>query len=192
VEILAHFDAALRARRSHGVPPTLDRTLREAAEALTRFGTRAPCHNDLNPGNVLETSERAYLVDWETAGEGDPFVDLAQLTVFSSLSLEGRVELLAAYLGRTPSARERAHATIARVAALGFYAAAFIAQAVLAEGGSPEDAAPKAMSEILADFAQGRASAKEVGACLYHATMREAEADAYAAALREAASSSAS
>jgi aminoglycoside phosphotransferase (APT) family kinase protein len=189
--ILDHFDGVLRARGAGGVPVALGSALREAAEASSRFAICAPCHRDLNPGNVLETAERAYLVDWETAGEGDPFVDLAQLGVFSFPAPERRAELLAAYLGRAPTARERAHAALARVTALGFFAVSFIANAVVNGAKAPDDTSKaRPMSELFIELAEGRASATDVAAGFQHATLQEAASDAYRDAMREAAATS--
>jgi aminoglycoside phosphotransferase (APT) family kinase protein len=186
-DILRHFDELLCARRSRGIPAALDRVLREAAEGALRFGLRAPCHNDLNPANILETPSRVYLIDWETAGECDPFVDLAQIGVFGLLDDDRRAELLEAYLQRRPTPGERAHAKLARVVALGFYAVSFTTLATLTGDGAPEDVpAPRGMRDLLADLARGRARSSEIAASLMQSALREAESDAYAAALREA------
>lgn len=183
-DILRHFDELLVARRGRGVPPSLDRVLRESAEAASRFGLVATCHNDLNPSNILETPSRAYLVDWETAGDGDPFVDVAQVGVFGLLDDDRRAELLTRYLGHAPTERDRAHARLARVIALGFYAVSFTALAALTGEGDPEDAtAPRTMREVLIGLAQGTAKSSEVAAHLQTEALRESASDGYAAAL---------
>src|SRR3954462_13871239 len=38
-----------------------------------------PCHNDLLAGNFLRGSEQIWVVDWEYAGMGDRYFDLANL-----------------------------------------------------------------------------------------------------------------
>jgi aminoglycoside phosphotransferase (APT) family kinase protein len=186
-ELMVYFDAALRAQGAGGIPAGLAAALHESTETSRRFGTRAPCHGDLNPGNVLETAERAYLIDWETAGEGDPFVDLAQLGVFSFFASGARAALLAAYLGRAPTSAEDAHATLARVTALGCYAVSFIAVAVSGGAAAPDDTmAPRPIAEVVVEFAQGKASARELAASLQQATLQEAASDAYRSARRAA------
>ena len=185
-ELLDYFDGVLRARGAGGIPPELAAALREASEASRRFGRRAPCHGDLNPSNVLETAERAYLVDWETAGQGDPFVDLAQLGVFSLFAPGARAELFACYLGRAPTPSEQAHATLARVTALGFYAVSFITGAVIGGAPVPSETQSRPISELVLELAQGRASAGDVAACLQQATLEEAGSAAFSAARREA------
>jgi thiamine kinase-like enzyme len=58
-----------------------------------------PCHNDLLNANVIDTGERLVIVDWEYAGMGDPFFDLANFSINHELDAEGRAVLLAAYTG---------------------------------------------------------------------------------------------
>jgi thiamine kinase-like enzyme len=65
-------------------------TLRAGAE-------RRPCHNDLLNANFLDDGERLVIVDWEYAGMGDPFFDLANFSINHELGLEERSALLQAY-----------------------------------------------------------------------------------------------
>ncbi|PKN54197.1 MAG: phosphotransferase [Deltaproteobacteria bacterium HGW-Deltaproteobacteria-14] len=104
--------------------------LPDIAATLARHATQAPCHYDLNPGNLLCDGDRVWLVDWELAGAGDPFHDLGTLSVFGLLTPEHRERLLDAYLDRTPTAAERARLHLARLQALVFYAAIFPHQAL--------------------------------------------------------------
>ena len=64
-----------------------------------------PCHNDLLNANFIDDGERLRIVDWEYAGMGDPFFDLANFSINHELDAEGRAVLLAAYTG---DARPRA------------------------------------------------------------------------------------
>lgn len=68
--------------------------------AVRPFRATAFCHNDYLNGNFIFDGE-VRVVDWEYAGMGDPFFDLANLSVnhgFNSAADEG---LLAAYFGRS-------------------------------------------------------------------------------------------
>jgi Ser/Thr protein kinase RdoA (MazF antagonist) len=94
----------------------------ELSSLTKRYHTEAPCHRELNPGNVIVTGDSAFFVDWDAAGQGDTFLDLAELSVFEPPNLALREQALALYLGRAPSAEESARATLARVHALGFFA----------------------------------------------------------------------
>src|SRR5262249_9810498 len=45
---------------------------------------RAPVlsHNDVNPTNLVYDGDRVMLLDWDVAGENDPYYDLAAIAVF--------------------------------------------------------------------------------------------------------------
>jgi thiamine kinase-like enzyme len=65
-----------------------------------RAGQRPrPCHNDLLNANFLDDGERLVVVDWEYAGMGDPFFDLANFSTNHELDADGRAVLLAEYAG---------------------------------------------------------------------------------------------
>jgi thiamine kinase-like enzyme len=55
------------------------------------------CHNDLLAANFIADGERIWIVDWEYAGMGDPFFDLANFAVNNGLDGEGERALLEAY-----------------------------------------------------------------------------------------------
>jgi thiamine kinase-like enzyme len=57
-----------------------------------------PCHNDLLNANFLDDGA-IRIVDWEYAGMGDRFFDLANLSVNHDFSIEDDRRLLAAYFG---------------------------------------------------------------------------------------------
>jgi thiamine kinase-like enzyme len=57
-----------------------------------------PCHADLLNGNFIDDGSSLRIVDWEYAGMGDPFFDLANFSVNLELEEDGRRALLEAYL----------------------------------------------------------------------------------------------
>jgi len=57
------------------------------------------CHNDLLNANLIAAGGRIVIVDWEYAGMGDAFFDLANLCANHELSKEESRELLQAYSG---------------------------------------------------------------------------------------------
>ena len=57
-----------------------------------------PCHNDLLNANFLDDGE-IRIVDWEYAGMGDRFFDLANLSVNHEFGPEEDLSLLKAYFG---------------------------------------------------------------------------------------------
>jgi thiamine kinase-like enzyme len=56
-----------------------------------------PCHNDLLNANFIADGDRLWIVDWEYAGMGDPFFDLANFAVNNGLDDDGDRALLEAY-----------------------------------------------------------------------------------------------
>ncbi len=71
--------------------------------------TPRPCHNDLLTANFIDDGARLRIVDWEYAGMGDPFFDLANLSANLELDEDERAALLHAYAGE---ARETDLATL--------------------------------------------------------------------------------
>src|SRR6202043_2992697 len=57
-----------------------------------------PCHNDLLNANFLDDGA-IRIVDWEYAGMGDRFFDLANLSVNHEFGLDEDRMLVAAYIG---------------------------------------------------------------------------------------------
>ena len=79
-----------------------------AAFADIEPATPALCHNDPVCGNVLDTDDGLRLIDWEYAGIGDPFFDLAVVVEHHGVGSSVARAFLAAYLGREPKADDAA------------------------------------------------------------------------------------
>ena len=75
----------------------------------------APCHNDLIAANFLQSQDRLYLLDWEYAGMGDPYVDLGNCAVNFCMDDAGSRTLMESYLDREPSVEEMAQLHLLRV-----------------------------------------------------------------------------
>jgi thiamine kinase-like enzyme len=58
-----------------------------------------PCHNDLLNENFLKEGEHIYILDWEYAGMGDIYFDLANLSVNHGFTDDEDHMLLEAYFG---------------------------------------------------------------------------------------------
>ena len=69
------------------------------------------CHNDLVCQNVLE-GERLILIDWEYAGIGDPYFDLAVVARHHGLDRASANVLLDAWLGHAARERDTTHLTL--------------------------------------------------------------------------------
>jgi thiamine kinase-like enzyme len=93
--------AAAATQRGARVPPAYEL----AAEIATRIAgargpqPRRPCHNDLLNANFILDGTRLWIVDWEYAGMGDVFFDLANFSVNHELGSEEDDELLRCYFG---------------------------------------------------------------------------------------------
>jgi thiamine kinase-like enzyme len=87
--------------RGGTIPSAYERAHELAAriERIRGGATSKPCHNDLLNANFLDDGERLCIVDWEYAGMGDPFFDLANFSINHELDALGRQLLLEAYVG---------------------------------------------------------------------------------------------
>jgi len=71
-------------------------------------------HNDPNPRNILFDGTRLWLVDWETAYQNDPLVDVAVVTHELAWSSGLQEIVLESWLGRAPDRVTRARLVGAR------------------------------------------------------------------------------
>jgi thiamine kinase-like enzyme len=95
------------------LPEAFDWSWQRAEEMRAALAADPPaqclCHNDLLNANFLLEAGRLLIVDWEYAGMGDPFFDLANFSTNHDLSEDDDRTLLRAYLGRV---RERDFARV--------------------------------------------------------------------------------
>jgi len=88
---------------THGVtiPPAYERARETAALVERARGTvpERPCHNDLLTANFIDDGDRLRIVDWEYAGMGDVFFDLANFAVNNGLTADETIAFLRAYFG---------------------------------------------------------------------------------------------
>jgi thiamine kinase-like enzyme len=89
---------------AHGVeiPPAYEEAKSRADEIEAALGPRPelPCHNDLLNANFIGSPDGIRIVDWEYAGMGDPFFDLANFSVNHELDDEQIDVLLEAHFGQ--------------------------------------------------------------------------------------------
>jgi thiamine kinase-like enzyme len=97
---------------AHGVSvPAAYEEAKRIADRIER--TRGPqplrtCHNDLLNANLIATADGIVIVDWEYAGMGDRFFDLANLAANHELDEGESRELLGEYFGELRAEDERA------------------------------------------------------------------------------------
>ena len=95
----------------HGVkfpsdlPSILEQMMR-IETTLQPHARECPCHNDLLPANFLDDGSRIWIIDWEYAGNGNPFFDLGNLAVNLELDEAGCERLLEMYFGKSDSKLE--------------------------------------------------------------------------------------
>jgi len=77
-------------------------------EARRSADAHVPCHNDLLNANFLFDGERLRIVDWEYAGMGDRFFDLANFSINHELDEAASEALLMAYVGEVRHEHVRA------------------------------------------------------------------------------------
>lgn len=82
---------------------------RRMGEVLTRTRTRiAPCHNDLMPGNFIESGgagSHLWIVDYEYSGNNDPIYDLGDAINELELDAAAAEQLVTEYHGRPEPAQ---------------------------------------------------------------------------------------
>jgi thiamine kinase-like enzyme len=115
--IAARFDsfrvveayAATAATHGIAIPPAYERARETAALVERARGPvpERPCHNDLLTANFIDDGHRIRIVDWEYAGMGDVFFDLANFAVNNGLSKDETAEFLRAYVGDVRPEHER-------------------------------------------------------------------------------------
>ena len=99
--------AATARERGGDIPAPYDGALAQATEIEAAISgpehEPVPCHNDLLAANFIWDGRRVRIVDWEYAGMGDRYFDLANFAINNGLSLPQQEELLRVYFGEPPS-----------------------------------------------------------------------------------------
>ena len=90
---------ATAATRGVAAPREYERA-KQTADEIERVRGRQPerpCHNDLLNANFISDGGAVWIVDWEYAGMGDRFFDLANFSINHELTDDQNEELLTAY-----------------------------------------------------------------------------------------------
>lgn len=69
------------------------------------------CHGDAQPSNIVEVNGEIKILDWEFAGNNDPYYDIA---CYGNIHFEYALALLDEYLGRKASNEEKIRLTYHR------------------------------------------------------------------------------
>jgi len=104
-----------------GLPENFDSLMERSHEAEAAIMTTPqplrPCHNDLLNANFLINDEKIYILDWEYAGMGDIFFDLANFSTNHELSEKQDRWQLECYFGKVTE-KQMAHLNIMKVMSL--------------------------------------------------------------------------
>jgi thiamine kinase-like enzyme len=104
--------AYLRAAQQSEAPTRLPddtATLYERMAVIERLAQHGcamarPCHNDLWPSNLIDDGHTIRIIDWEYAGMGDVYFDLANFAIHNTFGDAEDEALLRTYFGTIPAA----------------------------------------------------------------------------------------
>ncbi len=115
---VVHVYAAVARRYKVDFPTDFDWLMRRIGEAKNSLNVhpaqRQPCHNDLLNANFLSDGQ-LYILDWEYAGMGDIYFDLANFSDHHELTDEQDTWLMRCYFGGETSPRQWAHLKIMKI-----------------------------------------------------------------------------
>lgn len=108
-DAFATIERYLQTAREHHVEfsarmPAALATLARIQCALPASPMLRPCHNDLLSNNLLDDGQRVWIIDWEYAGLGDVFFDLANLAEHHGFTPDQERQLLEVYFGAAADA----------------------------------------------------------------------------------------
>lgn len=112
LELFAMIDSylGLLSGRDVALPPGYHDVLAESQAVRAALSARplplAPCHCDPLCENFLDTGSRMWIVDWEYSGMNDPMWDLGDLSVEAGFDEIQEAEMMEAYFGHAPAARD--------------------------------------------------------------------------------------
>jgi thiamine kinase-like enzyme len=106
-DMFGRRDDYLATARAHGfgLPPDYERfdpdwaDLRAVLAATA--GPMTPCNNDLLAGNFVDDGSRIWLIDYEYAGNNDPFFEIGNTATECEFSADQTVAYTEAFLGRS-------------------------------------------------------------------------------------------
>lgn len=117
-ELFAMIDdyLSILATKDVALPEGYHDVVRDAGAVRAALAARslplAPCHCDPLCENFLDTGKAMWIVDWEYSGMNDPMWDLGDLSVEAGFDEDQEEEMLRAYFGAQPAARDRGRMVI--------------------------------------------------------------------------------
>ena len=97
-------------------------------KALASYTTATtPCHNDIQPNNLIFLGNGFKAVDYETAAQSDPYFDVATIAIFYCFfNPKTEQTLLTTYLAHQPTPQEKARLYLMKQIAWIHYALVFL------------------------------------------------------------------
>ncbi len=114
----------LKKKESFGfIAVHLEQMMLKVEEAIPASEQKAPCHNDLHPGNMIYSSGVYKIIDFGDAIQDDPYFDLATVIVHNCFNQTQEEAVLSSYFGRSILPEEKAKLTLMKQAVYICYAA---------------------------------------------------------------------
>lgn len=112
---IAHYRNVMR-DKSLPEPDGFDDAMREAGQIRAVLANRdlplRPCHIDTLAENFIDVDGRMYIIDYEFAGNNDPFWDLGEFAIETGIDDDRLIRFLSAYLEREPTEAEFGRAVV--------------------------------------------------------------------------------
>ena len=83
--------------------------------------SKTPTHRDLNPNNIFFTKTGVKLIDFENAGQDDPFFDIASIIIFYQYDHNAEETFIKLYFGHGLSEEEYEHLALMKKTVSLFY-----------------------------------------------------------------------
>lgn len=115
---------------------------------------KSPIHGDLNPNNIFFVNGEYKVIDFENAGQDDPFFDVATVIIYNFGDTPYEAEFLKYYLGHIPSKEEIIHLNAMKQAVCIFNGLTLISRIqpqIIQQAGKPID-----FYELLNAYKQGK------------------------------------
>jgi Ser/Thr protein kinase RdoA (MazF antagonist) len=113
----------------------MEEMLLEIHRDVAPFLQSAPCHDDLNPNNIIFTGSSFKIIDYESATQDDPYFDLATVSMFYCFEPWQEEEFLNSYFQKPALPQEKAKLYLMKQASL----LVFSLRAFLGLEGGPYD-----------------------------------------------------
>lgn len=106
--------------------PAIENDLNQLVKKASQNLESAPCHRDLNPTNLIYTHHKLFAVDYDSAGQDDPYIDVAEVAIFYCSDEKQEIKFITSYLDHPPSQAEIDKFLLMKKIAFFFYGVEFL------------------------------------------------------------------